>query len=98
MCSSEVSSYNLTESILLSNQSNAHRNVPLHNNAMPPGDDIFESTVCLLFPSYFSNFTVLILIATSLIAQLSHICKIFLMCLISGKHNKLLKIFTYIRI
>lgn len=46
--------------------------------------EIFPSTVCLLFPSYFSNYAVLILIATSLVAQLSHICKICIMIIITG--------------
>lgn len=46
--------------------------------------EIFSSTVCLYFPSYFSNYAVLVLIATSLIVQLSHICKICLMTAIAG--------------
>lgn len=38
-----------------------------------------------LFPSYFSNYAVLILIAASIVSQLSHISKIILMTLITGK-------------
>ncbi|KFB39059.1 AGAP009315-PA-like protein [Anopheles sinensis] len=43
------------------------------------------SSVCL-FPSYFSNYTVLILIATSIITQLSHLSKILLMIIITATH------------
>ncbi|XP_052865244.1 adenylate cyclase type 3 [Anopheles cruzii] len=43
------------------------------------------SGVCL-FPSYFSNYTVLILIATSIITQLSHLSKILLMIIITAIH------------
>ncbi|XP_058057684.1 adenylate cyclase type 3 [Anopheles bellator] len=43
------------------------------------------SGVCL-FPSYFSNYTVLILIATSIITQLSHLSKILLMIIITATH------------
>uniref|UniRef100_A0A182S8J0 Uncharacterized protein n=1 Tax=Anopheles maculatus TaxID=74869 RepID=A0A182S8J0_9DIPT len=43
------------------------------------------SSVCL-FPSYFSNYTVLILIATSIITQLSHLSKILLMIIITVIH------------
>lgn len=38
-----------------------------------------------IFPSYFSNYAVLILIAASIVSQLSHISKIILMTLITGK-------------
>uniref|UniRef100_A0A1S4H1H7 adenylate cyclase n=1 Tax=Anopheles gambiae TaxID=7165 RepID=A0A1S4H1H7_ANOGA len=43
------------------------------------------ASVCL-FPSYFSNYTVLILIATSIITQLSHLSKILLMIIITAIH------------
>ncbi|KAG4080688.1 hypothetical protein HA402_013218 [Bradysia odoriphaga] len=48
--------------------------------------ETFPATVCLVFPSYFSNYAVLILIATSLVAQLSHICKICIMIIITVLH------------
>uniref|UniRef100_A0AAG5CW34 adenylate cyclase n=1 Tax=Anopheles atroparvus TaxID=41427 RepID=A0AAG5CW34_ANOAO len=47
--------------------------------------DMEPSSVCL-FPSYFSNYTVLILIATSIITQLSHLSKILLMIIITATH------------
>lgn len=46
--------------------------------------NLFASTVCVAFPSYFSNYSVLILIATAVITQLSHVCKICLMVIIAG--------------
>ncbi|XP_049536076.1 adenylate cyclase type 3 [Anopheles darlingi] len=47
--------------------------------------DMEPASVCL-FPSYFSNYTVLILIATSIITQLSHLSKILLMIIITATH------------
>lgn len=84
MCSFEVSPVNITNTIRIFNESLNDIPTVTYNNPIV-GDGIFDSSVCLLFPSYFSNFAVLLLVATSLIAQLSHICKIILMCLISGK-------------
>lgn len=43
-----------------------------------------ESTICKLYPSYFSNFAILILIATSVVVQLTHMCKFGLMLMIAG--------------
>lgn len=45
----------------------------------------FASTVCTLFPSYFSNYAILILVATSVVVQLTHVCKFILMLIIAGK-------------
>lgn len=62
--------------------------------------EIFSSTICLYFPSYFSNYAVLVLIATSLIVQLSHICKIILMITIAGMYfiySHLLFVHCYIQ-
>lgn len=47
-------------------------------------DKYFASTVCKQFPSYFSNFSILILIATTLVSQLTHLCKFGLMLLVAG--------------
>lgn len=47
--------------------------------------EYFASTVCTAFPSYFSNYAMLILIATSVVVQLTHICKFILMLFIAGK-------------
>lgn len=46
----------------------------------------FASTVCTQFPSYFSNYAVLILVATSMVVQLTHVCKFILMLIIAGKN------------
>lgn len=58
-------------------------------------NQLYSSTVCTHFPSYFSNYAILILIATSLVAQLSHLCKFCLMLVITGKckeeENKITK-------
>lgn len=45
---------------------------------------LIASTLCTQFPSYYSNYSVLILIATTVITQLSHVCKICLMAIIAG--------------
>lgn len=50
----------------------------------------FASTICKEFPSYFSNYAILILIATSIVVQLTHVCKFILMLIIAGKINNLL--------
>lgn len=52
-------------------------------------NQLYSSTVCTHFPSYFSNYAILILIATSLVAQLSHLCKFCLMLVITGKWEKI---------
>lgn len=44
----------------------------------------FESSVCTIYPSYFSNFAILILIATAVVVQLTHMCKFGLMLAIAG--------------
>lgn len=49
--------------------------------------EYFASTVCTQFPSYFSNYAVLILVATSVVVQLTHVCKFILMLIIAGKHT-----------
>lgn len=58
-----------------------------HTNAVHAID--YESIkspydVCIL-PSYFNHFTILILVATTIVTQLSHITKIVLMVAITGK-------------
>lgn len=56
--------------------------------AMPTtSDSYFASTICKQFPSYFSNYAILILIATSIVVQLTHVCKFILMLIIAGKIN-----------
>lgn len=45
----------------------------------------FASTVCVYFPSYYSNYAILILVATSVVVQLTHVCKFILMLIIAGK-------------
>lgn len=45
----------------------------------------FASTICTQFPSYFSNYAILILVATSVVVQLTHVCKFILMLIIAGK-------------
>lgn len=54
-------------------------------------NQLYSSTVCTHFPSYFSNYAILILIATSLVAQLSHLCKFCLMLVITGELRKKMK-------
>jgi hypothetical protein len=44
-----------------------------------------EPSVACIFPSYFSHFGVLILISISVVTQLSHITKILLMVIVTGK-------------
>lgn len=39
----------------------------------------------VMYPSYLSNFAVLILIATAVIAQLTHVTKITLMLFMTGE-------------
>lgn len=55
-----------------------------HEFDSSPDDKHFASTVCKRFPSYFSNFAILILIATALVSQLTHLCKFGLMLLVAG--------------
>jgi hypothetical protein len=42
---------------------------------------------CML-PSYFNHFAILILIATTIVTQLSHLTKILLMVVITGEFNE----------
>lgn len=56
--------------------------LPLDHNSSTAD---FASTVCTQFPSYFSNYAVLILVATSVVVQLTHVCKFILMLIIAGK-------------
>ncbi|XP_062548182.1 adenylate cyclase type 3 [Armigeres subalbatus] len=66
----------------------ASRRTPLHlnvTNASFLSSEMHPSTICL-FPSYFSNFAVLILVAVSIITQLSHLSKIALMVAIAAIH------------
>lgn len=51
-------------------------------------DKPFASEVCKQYPSYFSNFSILILIATTLVSQLTHLCKFGLMLLVAGNQQK----------
>lgn len=48
---------------------------------------IQQPSIHCIFPSYFSHFAVLILIAITIVTQLSHLMKISLMILITGKDN-----------
>ena len=53
----------------------------------------FNSSIALpsstcVFPSYFNYFAILILIAIAIVTQLSHLTRIFLMVLFSGKSLK----------
>lgn len=50
-------------------------------------DDYFASAVCTMYPSYYSNYAILILIATSMVSQLTHICKFGLMLVLAGKRQ-----------
>jgi hypothetical protein len=52
-------------------------NGPMMNFSYPP------SRTCI-YPSYFSHFAILILIAISIVTQLSHITKIVLMVIVTG--------------
>ncbi|XP_058824460.1 adenylate cyclase type 3 [Topomyia yanbarensis] len=61
---------------------------PLHLNVTNVSflsTEMHPSSICL-YPSYFSNFTVLILIAISIITQLSHLSKIALMVIVTATH------------
>lgn len=55
----------------------------LHNDHRASSS--FASTVCINYPSYFSNYAILILIATSAVVQLTHVVKFILMLIIAGK-------------
>lgn len=46
---------------------------------------IQQPSIHCIFPSYFSHFAVLILIAITIVTQLSHLTKISLMIIITGK-------------
>lgn len=48
---------------------------------------IQQPSIHCIFPSYFSHFAVLILIAITIVTQLSHLMKISLMIIITGKDN-----------
>lgn len=56
----------------------------LTNVNRTPNGEHFTSVVCSLFPSYYSNYAILILIATSMVSQLTHICKFCLMLVLAG--------------
>lgn len=69
----------------------AHQTTTLNPNRIEHGfrneiesSSYFASTVCTMFPSYFSNYAILILIATSVVVQLTHVCKFILMLIIAG--------------
>lgn len=85
MCSSSETSFRSKR-----NNSFDYNNNNNNNNR----SDIFSSTICLYFPSYFSNYAVLVLIATSMIVQLSHICKICLMITFAGMYFNLINIYN----
>lgn len=55
--------------------------------AEPMVDATPEPLDNVMYPSYLSNFAVLILIATAVIAQLTHVTKIILMVFITGNRN-----------
>nr|XP_029727324.1 adenylate cyclase type 3-like [Aedes albopictus]XP_029727325.1 adenylate cyclase type 3-like [Aedes albopictus]XP_029727326.1 adenylate cyclase type 3-like [Aedes albopictus]XP_029727327.1 adenylate cyclase type 3-like [Aedes albopictus] len=61
-----------------------HLNITVTDVSFLP-NEMHPSTGCL-FPSYFSNFAVLILVAVSIITQLSHLSKIALMVAITAIH------------
>jgi hypothetical protein len=44
-----------------------------------------QPSIHCIFPSYFSHFAILILIAISVVTQLSHLTKILLMVIVTGK-------------
>ena len=48
---------------------------------------IQQPSIHCIFPSYFSHFAVLILIAITIVTQLSHLMKITLMLIITGTNN-----------
>lgn len=84
-----IGAINLTDMIICSTSSANHLTPPGAANATNASTFAFESTVCTSYPSYFSNFTILILIATSVVVQLTHMCKFGLMLAIAGTY------FTY---
>ncbi|XP_065080499.1 adenylate cyclase type 3 isoform X2 [Ochlerotatus camptorhynchus] len=73
---------NASDMLAASGRTPLHLNV---TNASFLSSEMHPSTICL-FPSYFSNFTVLILISVSIITQLSHLSKIALMVAIAAIH------------
>lgn len=77
-----VGAINLTDMIICSSSS-AHR-PELGTATAALNDTAFQSTVCTLYPSYFSNFAILILIATSVVVQLTHMVKFAIMLTIAG--------------
>lgn len=69
------------------NTTTISKNVPLnatHTSNRTLNGGHFASAVCTLFPSYYSNYAILILIATSMVSQLTHICKFCLMLVLAG--------------
>lgn len=58
---------------------------PANHTVTKPNAHCFASTVCTQYPSYFSNYAILILIATSVVVQLTHMIKFILMLIIAGK-------------
>lgn len=77
------SSYNTIHQLAASFRTPLHLNITVTDVSFLP-NEMHPSTGCL-FPSYFSNFAVLILVAVSIITQLSHLSKIALMVAITGK-------------
>ncbi|KAL9707790.1 hypothetical protein quinque_011308 [Culex quinquefasciatus] len=73
---------NASDMLASSGRTALHLNV---TNASLLSTEMHPATICL-FPSYFSNFAVLILIAVSIITQLSHLSKIALMVIITAIH------------
>lgn len=68
---------------------NTTRTIPLDTSYVNSGNrtlsgEQFGSVVCLFYPSYYSSYAILILIAISMVSQLTHICKFCLMLVFAG--------------
>lgn len=50
--------------------------------------NLMEPSIQCIFPSYFSHFAILILIAITIVTQLTHLMKILLMVVVTGKKQK----------
>lgn len=68
-----------TQALLADNRTETSGNT---SRIYAPSSSPYDS--CML-PSYFSHFAILILIATTIVTQLSHLTKILLMVIITGK-------------
>lgn len=77
-----VGAINLTDMIICSSSSTNHPGLGTASTAL--NGTAFQSTVCTLYPSYFSNFAILILIATAVVVQLTHMVKFGIMLTIAG--------------